>query len=161
MMYVTLANKKVGKCTYAFLIKDWQWIDIEAKKYASQALIWYIKSSVGNIASRFAKNHPRHVVMDVDLLIFFLDCPTRAVQIWLWRATSSIYISRKMGRCYINATWRKMGSTSPWKWSRELVIVLQMFMFMVGNEVWWRTSSSNLGYFVTSLYLDFNLSCDI
>ena len=81
MMYVTLANKKVGKCTYAFLIKDWQWIDIEAKKYASQALIWYIKSSVGNIASRFAKNHPRHVVMDVDLLIFFLDCPTRAVQI--------------------------------------------------------------------------------
>ena len=50
-LYTTLTNKKVGECVFAFLIKDWQWIDIEVKKYASRALIWYIKSSVGNLSS--------------------------------------------------------------------------------------------------------------
>ena len=38
-IYVTLANKKVGECMYAFLIKDWQWIDTKVKKYATRALI--------------------------------------------------------------------------------------------------------------------------
>ena len=73
-MYVALPNKKIGECMYALLIKDWQWIDLEVKKYASRALIWYIKSFVGDLTSRFARIHPRHVVMDVDLMIFFLDC---------------------------------------------------------------------------------------
>ena len=68
-MYVTLANKKIGECMYAFLIKDWQWIDTEVKKYATRA----IESSVGNLPPRFAKNHPIRMVMDVDLMIFFLE----------------------------------------------------------------------------------------
>ena len=74
-MYVTLSNKKIGECVYAFLIKDWQWIDTEIKKYAHRALIWYIESPVGNLPSRYAKNHLMCIVRDVDLLLFFLgDC---------------------------------------------------------------------------------------
>ena len=30
-----------------------------------------LNSSVGNLPPRFAKNHPIHMVMDVDLMIFF------------------------------------------------------------------------------------------
>ena len=75
MYNVTLANKKVGECLYAFLIKDWQWIDTKIKKYAHRALIWYVEPSVGNLPSRYAKDHLMCIVRDVDLLLFFLgDC---------------------------------------------------------------------------------------
>ena len=52
-MYVHPTGNKLGGSTLCtFLVKDWQWIDIAARKYAARSL-WHDESSDGFQDERF------------------------------------------------------------------------------------------------------------
>jgi hypothetical protein len=81
-MYVHPTGNKLGECTLCtFLVKDWQWIDIMARKYGTRAF-WYGRSSDGYqdgtfdgylISSRSTtESRPEDFVM-LSLVCFFLD----------------------------------------------------------------------------------------
>ena len=82
-MYVHPTGTKLGEsalCT--FLVKDWQWIDIEARKYAARSL-WYGTSSDGHQDERFdghlissrstTESRESEDFVMLSLVCFFLD----------------------------------------------------------------------------------------